>query len=304
MNRRCFACLALWIAALAAVPARAIIDKEWQDLLDPSRYPPAPAPSAPPAQAVMPPPAFAADSAVEKITSKNIASEVTLASVPVLLFFYDETQQASRDVAVGIEAIARQAGGRYKVGRVDVREEPDLLPMIFPRGRTAPAAPVLFLVKRSRAWVMSIDVKTDDGSGQGTASIRPDGSPVLSTKPWRIGTPIAFEDDSPVAEVTKATYDQVVNQSPIPVLVVYYGDWCPHCREWAPYLESMARGWAGRIKVVRVNVEEEHELDKAFGAGVVPAFSYVSGGRAQRVDIKADLDGDGRIKAYRFLPVK
>jgi thioredoxin 1 len=290
------------LAALAlAAPCCAIIDPEWQDLLDPNRYPP-PAQAVPPALPAQPTSSFSADSAVIKITSKNIASEVVYSPIPVLLYFYDDAQQASRDVAAGIEEIARQAGGKFKTGRVNVQEEPELLPNAFGKKRPVPQLPVLLLAQGTRAKVMKIVLVADDKGDAQSARIESDGSAPFDTTAWKIGYPPAFEADSPVVKVTKATYEKEVLKSPIPVLVNYYGDWCGHCKEWAPHVEWMATHWAGRLKVVRVNVDEEPELDKAAGVRMLPAFYYVSGGKAQEIEIEVVTNGKGENLYYRFVP--
>jgi len=56
-----------------------------------------------------------------------------------------------------------------------------------------------------------------------------------------------------VIEITDATFEKEVLQSATPVLVDFYADWCGPCRAAAPTIETLAKEFEGRVKVVKVN---------------------------------------------------
>ncbi len=78
---------------------------------------------------------------------------------------------------------------------------------------------------------------------------------------------------------TDATWRDVVEDSPIPVLVDFWAPWCGPCRAVAPALESVARERGGRLKVVKVNVDENPQLSMAFDARSIPTIMVLQGGR-------------------------
>jgi thioredoxin 2 len=87
-----------------------------------------------------------------------------------------------------------------------------------------------------------------------------------SPLPW-----IAVADDS--------TYQSVVEASSLPVLVDLWAPWCGPCRMVSPALESLAREFAGRIKLVKVNVDESPATSRRFGVQGIPTFLVADHGR-------------------------
>jgi thioredoxin 1 len=65
--------------------------------------------------------------------------------------------------------------------------------------------------------------------------------------------------------------DEVLN-SATPVLVDFYATWCPPCKMLSPVVDQLAGEFAGRVKVVKVNVDEEQTLASAFRIDSVPTL--------------------------------
>ena len=84
---------------------------------------------------------------------------------------------------------------------------------------------------------------------------------------------------SSVLHVSNQTFSQEVLQSPIPVLVDFYADWCGPCRALGPTLDQLSSEFAGRAKIVKVNVETEPELASAFQVESIPTLAFVVGGK-------------------------
>jgi thioredoxin 1 len=86
-----------------------------------------------------------------------------------------------------------------------------------------------------------------------------------------------------VKHISPQTFRQeVVLQSSMPVLVDFYADWCGPCRMLAPILERIAREFAGRVKVVKVNVDEAPELADQYRVESIPTLIFVLNGRVVR----------------------
>ena len=75
-----------------------------------------------------------------------------------------------------------------------------------------------------------------------------------------------------IRHVTTENFVSEVVESGIPVLVDFYADWCGPCRMLAPVLEGLAREYAGQVKIVKVNVDEEPELASHFRVQSIPTL--------------------------------
>lgn len=84
---------------------------------------------------------------------------------------------------------------------------------------------------------------------------------------------------STVKSVSKPSFAFEVEQSAIPVLVDFYADWCGPCRMLAPALQRLAGEFAGRVKIVKVNADDEPELADRYQVSALPTLAFFSGGR-------------------------
>ena len=82
----------------------------------------------------------------------------------------------------------------------------------------------------------------------------------------------------PVA-VTNATFAGEVEQSEIPVLVDMWAEWCGPCRYLAPIVDQIAHEMAGRLRVVKLNVDENPATASRFGIQGIPALLIFKNGR-------------------------
>ena len=87
-----------------------------------------------------------------------------------------------------------------------------------------------------------------------------------------------FDESGPV-EVTDATFANEVERSPVPVLVDMWAPWCGLCRMLAPAIEQLASELAGRVKVAKLNVDENQQTAGRFKISGIPAMLIFKGGR-------------------------
>ena len=80
-------------------------------------------------------------------------------------------------------------------------------------------------------------------------------------------------------QVTAANFEAEVTQSAEPVLLDFWAEWCGPCRMVTPVVESVAAKYAGRLKVGKVNVDEEGELAARFGIRSIPSLLFFRGGQ-------------------------
>ncbi|MBR6321527.1 MAG: thioredoxin [Lachnospiraceae bacterium] len=80
-------------------------------------------------------------------------------------------------------------------------------------------------------------------------------------------------------KITKANFENEVVKSDIPVLLDFWATWCGPCRMIAPVLSEIAGEYDGRVKVGKVNVDEESELASAFRITSIPTLVLVKNGK-------------------------
>jgi len=81
--------------------------------------------------------------------------------------------------------------------------------------------------------------------------------------------------------VTTDQFDTEVLQSSVPVLVDFWAVWCGPCRAIAPHVDAIAQEYAGRAKVVKVNVDEEPEIALRYGIQSIPTLLFFKNGKVQ-----------------------
>lgn len=84
---------------------------------------------------------------------------------------------------------------------------------------------------------------------------------------------------SVVQHVSQTSFRAQVLESVVPVLVDFYADWCGPCRMLAPVLDRLAQEFAGRAKIVKINVDSEPQLARQFRISSIPTLLLVSDGR-------------------------
>ncbi|MFI6454595.1 thioredoxin [Streptosporangium amethystogenes] len=88
-----------------------------------------------------------------------------------------------------------------------------------------------------------------------------------------------------IVEAADDDFAEVVEASAIPVVVDFWATWCAPCRVVGPALDRIAEDLAGRVKLVKVDVDRAPKLSERFSIRAVPYLTVVSGGRvvAERV---------------------
>jgi thioredoxin len=82
-----------------------------------------------------------------------------------------------------------------------------------------------------------------------------------------------------VLEVNDANFDQEVVNSEQPVLVDFWAVWCGPCKAIAPIVDSIASAYAGKLKVVKVNVDQNGATPSRYGIRGIPALLFFKGGK-------------------------
>ena len=92
---------------------------------------------------------------------------------------------------------------------------------------------------------------------------------------------------------TSANFEQEVIKSDVPVVVDFWATWCGPCRMVGPILDDLAGEYAGKVKVVKVNVDEQRELANRYQIQAIPTLMVFKGGeqvdRSVGAESKAEL---------------
>jgi thioredoxin 1 len=82
-----------------------------------------------------------------------------------------------------------------------------------------------------------------------------------------------------VAEISDADFEAEVLKSSLPVLVDFWAPWCGPCKSIAPVLEEIARDFAGKLKIVKVNVDENPKTPTSYNVKGIPNLVFFKGGK-------------------------
>lgn len=80
------------------------------------------------------------------------------------------------------------------------------------------------------------------------------------------------------AKVTDASFKTDVLESNLPVVVDFWAEWCGPCRMIAPALEEISKEMEGKVKIVKLNVDENPETATRFGISAIPMLMMFKGG--------------------------
>ena len=88
--------------------------------------------------------------------------------------------------------------------------------------------------------------------------------------------------------LSDSDFDSAVLQSSEPVLVDFYANWCGPCKMIAPFLEELATEYQGKVKIAKLNVDENAQSAMKYGVRSIPTLILFKDGQQDSVIVGAD----------------
>ena len=96
-----------------------------------------------------------------------------------------------------------------------------------------------------------------------------------------------MEVSTQIKHVTDDSFEPEVLKSDLPVLVDYWAEWCGPCKSIAPILEQVAREYDGRLKIAKINVDENQQVPAKFGIRGIPTLMLFKNGNLEATRVGA-----------------
>ncbi len=92
---------------------------------------------------------------------------------------------------------------------------------------------------------------------------------------------------SSIQHVTDASFEPDVLKSDVPVLLDSWAEWCGPCKSIAPILEEVAKDYEGRVKIAKINVDENQAVPAKFGIRGIPTLMLFKNGNVEATKVGA-----------------
>ena len=80
-------------------------------------------------------------------------------------------------------------------------------------------------------------------------------------------------------EVDGPTFDEIIRDARVPVLVDFWAAWCGPCRAIGPVIEELSKEYAGKVNIGKVNVDNNPDISVRYGITSIPAILFIKGGQ-------------------------
>jgi len=191
----------------------------------------------------------------------------------VLLLLHDGRRD--EPLSDALNKAARKHSGDLLVTRIDVSEHPQLH---AEHGKIGLPALVSYDARGKQLgksdYVRPADVRQH-------VALLISGTPLPQTteKTSKAAASTSHSATAAPITVTDANWRNEVLKSKVPVLVDFWAPWCGPCRSIAPFVEQMAKQYAGQLKVVKLNTDENPVMSRRYAIQSIPTFAIFQGGQ-------------------------
>jgi thioredoxin 1 len=90
-----------------------------------------------------------------------------------------------------------------------------------------------------------------------------------------------------IVHVTDSSFADDVTNSNVPVLLDFWAEWCGPCKMIAPILDDVAKDYAGKVKVAKINIDENQQTPAQFGVRGIPTLMLFKNGSVEATKVGA-----------------
>ncbi len=195
------------------------------------------------------------------VTDQTFQKEVLESKIPVLVDFWAPWCGPCRMIAPILEELAPRYQGKLKIAKLNVDENP-----IAPSNYFIQAIPTLIFFRDGQPVDKIVGALPKPAMEKRIEA-------VLSAP----NTPAAPQS-KPVV-VTDQTFRKEVLESDVPVIVDFWAPWCGPCRMIAPILDELASQYNGKLKVAKMNVDENSLIPTSYFIQAIPTLMVFKGGQ-------------------------
>ena len=95
-----------------------------------------------------------------------------------------------------------------------------------------------------------------------------------------------------IVDLTDGTFEQEVINSDVPVVVDYWAEWCGPCKMIGPILEELAAEYGGKVKMAKINIDENPQTPPKFGIRSIPTLMVFKNGEVEGTKVGAASKSD------------
>lgn len=219
------------------------------------------------------------------ISDADFETEVLNSDVPVVVDFWAPWCGPCRMVGPILDELAVEYDGKVKIVKINVDDNNEWAQKYGVRGIPT----MLFVNGDDTQNVVGAHPK---------ANIKANIEKMLvPAAPAAPATPAAEMDLSKPLNLGDADFQAQVLDSDVPVVVDFWAPWCGPCRMVGPILDELAAEYDGKVKIVKINVDDHKEWAGKYGVRGIPTMLFVKGGEAESVvgahpkaSIKANIE--------------